>query len=135
MSSFKGLEVWREAHDLALEVYRVTTAFPKEELHGLTSQLRRAATSVPANIAEGCGRGGEAEFGRFLQISMGSASELEYHLLLATDLKLVGPEQYQGLEVRLLRMKRRLNALLQKVRAEVPQKRTRAALSEVKSHN
>ncbi|MGA9994068.1 MAG: four helix bundle protein, partial [Pyrinomonadaceae bacterium] len=87
MRDFREFKVWVKSHDLTLEVYKVTAAFPKEELYGLTSQIRRASASIPANIAEGCGRSGNPELCRFLQISMGSASELEYHLLLAHDLK------------------------------------------------
>ncbi len=75
--------VWQKAHELTVEVYKATTSFPGNEVYGLTSQMRRAGVSIPANIAEGCGRDGDAEFGRFLQIAMGSASELEYHCLLA----------------------------------------------------
>jgi four helix bundle protein len=89
MKSFRGLKVWHSAHQLTLAVYKATAKFPKEELYALTSQMRRAASSIPANIAEGCGRGTDADFGRFLQIALGSASELEYHLLLAFDLKLL----------------------------------------------
>ncbi|HXJ93219.1 MAG TPA: four helix bundle protein [Terriglobia bacterium] len=71
---------------MTLNIYKATRTFPRDELYGLTSQTRRAAASVAANIAEGCGRMGGAEFSRFLQIAMGSASELEFHLLLAHDL-------------------------------------------------
>ena len=83
MQDFRQLKVWRKAHSLALAIYKGTVRFPRTELYGLTSQIRRACVSIPANIAEGCGRGGDPELGRFLQIAMGSASELEYHLLLA----------------------------------------------------
>jgi len=85
--SFKELAVWEKAHRLALEMYRVTKQFPKDEVYGLTSQMRRASVSISTNIAEGCGRNGDAELGRFLQIAMGSASELEYLILLAGDLQ------------------------------------------------
>src|SRR5215510_13350212 len=86
MKDFRDLKVWSKAHELALSCYRGTEQFPKHEMFGLTSQIRRAAVSVPANIAEGCGRRGNAELHRFLQMAMGSASELEYHLLLSRDL-------------------------------------------------
>jgi len=86
MKNFKELNVWLKAHQLVLAVYQVTKSFPSDELFGLTSQMRRAAASIPANIAEGCGRSSDAEFARFLYISFGSASELEYHILLAHDL-------------------------------------------------
>lgn len=89
MAQFKKLEVWQKAHLLALAVYRATTSFPREEQCGLTAQLRRAAGSVPANIAEGCGRRGDGEFARFLRIAVGSVTELEYHCLLVKDLGLL----------------------------------------------
>ena len=89
------LKVWQKAHQLTLKVYRITAAFPREELYGLTSQLRRACSSIAANLAEGCGRNGDMEFARFCSMAMGSASELEYHLLLAKDLKLIKPVDYQ----------------------------------------
>jgi four helix bundle protein len=89
MRDFREIKVWAKAHRLTLEVYRVTATFPGEEIYGLTSQLRRSAVSIPANIAEGFGRGGNTELARFLQIGMGSASEVEYHILLAWDLNLL----------------------------------------------
>ena len=89
MRDFKQLKVWRKSHNLTLQAYKVTEAFPREETYGLTSQIRRASSSIPANIAEGCGMDGNAQFARFLQISMGSATELEYHILLARDLGLI----------------------------------------------
>ena len=95
MKNFRDLKVWEKAHRLALQVYRITSTFPKDELYGLTSQMRRASTSIPANVAEGCGRGGDAELSRYLRIAMGSASELEYHILLAKDLGLLKHETYQ----------------------------------------
>ncbi len=89
MRSFHELLVWQKVHQLTLNVYVASRGFPREDLYGLTSQIRRAASSVAANIAEGCGRDGNNEFRRFLEIAMGSASELEYHLLLARDLQLL----------------------------------------------
>jgi four helix bundle protein len=85
MRDFRSLQVWTKAHRLTLAVYATTSGFPRGELYGLTSQIRRSATSIPANIAEGCGRNCDAELARFMQFAMGSASELEYHLLLAHD--------------------------------------------------
>ena len=117
MQGFRRLNVWEKAHELTLEVYRATARFPKEELYALTSQLKRAASSVAANIAEGCGRGSDAEFGRFLLISMGSASELEYHLLLARDLKFLSEEDYRSLNERATEVKRMLASLIQKTRS------------------
>src|SRR6188508_3362419 len=98
LGSYRDLKVWEKAHHLTLAVYAATRAFPREELYGLTSQVRRAAASVPANIAEGRGRYGKAEFGRFLQIALGSACELDYHLLLAHDLTYISSEEHRCLE-------------------------------------
>jgi four helix bundle protein len=86
MKDFRDIKVWQKAHDLTLEIYKATRSFPKDELYTLVSQIRRASVSIPANVAEGCGRGTDSELRQFLQIAMGSASELEYHLVLARDL-------------------------------------------------
>lgn len=94
MKDFRDLVVWQKAHDVALRVYQFTRPFPTEERYGLTAQLRRSASSIGANIAEGCGRGSDADFRRFLHIAMGSASELEYHLLLSRDLHYLGENDY-----------------------------------------
>ena len=118
MQDFRKLAVWQRSHQLALDVYARTASFPKEELYGLTSQLRRASTSVPANIAEGCGRGGGADLARFLQIAMGSASELEYHLLLARDLKMLPAEHYAALQDGVVEVKRMLSGLIGRVRGK-----------------
>jgi four helix bundle protein len=91
---FHELKVWQKAHQLTLAIYHVTATLPREELYGLTSQIRRSCSSIPANLAEGCGRSGDADFARFCTIAMGSASELEYHLLLAKDLKLIKPKDH-----------------------------------------
>lgn len=118
LRDFRNLKVWRKAHDLTLAVYQATRRFPREELFGLTTQIRRSCESIPANIAEGCGRDGSAELNRFLQIAMGSASELEYHLLLSHDLKLLSDLQYERLSGELIEVKRMLASLIQKLRAE-----------------
>jgi|SRR5215211_4005593 len=89
MKSFRDLKVWEKGHELTLSVYKATAKFPNEERYGLTSQIWRSSVSVPANIAEGCGRGSDADLARFLQIVAGSASELEYHLLLAKQLNML----------------------------------------------
>ncbi|MFQ5734047.1 MAG: four helix bundle protein [Planctomycetaceae bacterium] len=94
MKDFRDLKVWEKAHQPALLVYRITKSFPKDELYGPTSQLRRSAKSVPSNIAEGCGRGSDADLARFLQIAMGSASEVEYQLLLSRNLEYIDSKQY-----------------------------------------
>lgn len=117
MKDFKDLNVWKKSHALALAVYKATGNFPKQELYTLTSQLRRTAGSVPANISEGCGRGADPEFGRFLQVAMGSASELEYHLLLAHDLRYLSDEAFNQLTRNVVEVKRMLASLLGKVKA------------------
>ena len=86
MQSFRNLRVWEKSHQLTLDVYTSSKAFPRDEMFGLTSQMRRASASIGMNIAEGCCRKGDTEMARFLQIAMGSASELEYQFLLAHDL-------------------------------------------------
>ncbi len=89
MRDFRKYSAWHDAHLLTLEVYKITQLFPKEELFGLTSQLRRAASSIPTNFAEGCGSNSGKEFGRFLNIAIASCSEVEYLLLLVSDLKYI----------------------------------------------
>jgi len=118
MKDFHELQVWQKAHQLTLAVYRVTAPFPREELFGLTSQLRRASSSISANLAEGCGRTGDAEFSRFCSIAMGSASELEYHLLLGKDLGYIKAKDYQELSQRTIEVKKMLAALIQKLTAD-----------------
>ena len=112
MQDFGNLKVWKRAHQVALDVYKHTTSFPAEEKYGLTSQVRRSATSVPSNIAEGCGRGSDADFARFAQIAVGSASELEYQLLLAHDLQLLSKADYHKLSRDVQDVRRTLNGLL-----------------------
>jgi four helix bundle protein len=118
LKDFRKLKVWEKSHHLTLEVYKATATFPRAELYGLTSQIRRACVSIPANIAEGCGRGGDAELARFLQIAMGSASELEYHLLLARDLGLLNSPDYEQRAEKVTEVKRMLTSFIQKLRAE-----------------
>jgi four helix bundle protein len=113
---FRTLRVWQVAHTLTLEIYRVTANFPRDELYGLTSQVRRASSSIPANIAEGCGRGSDPDLARFLQIAMGSASELEYHLLLARDLRLIDDDDYQVVTDLAIQTKRMLSRFIGRLR-------------------
>jgi four helix bundle protein len=119
LEDFKDLKVWAKAHELALAIYRQTHRFPRDEIYGLTSQLRRAAASIGANIAEGCGRRSDPEMKRFLQIARGSASELEYHLLLAKDLHFLGDEDFTRLEQKVLEVQRMLAALVQRLQGPV----------------
>jgi four helix bundle protein len=118
MQDFRNLKVWTKAHMLTLEVYKSSKAFPRDEIYGLTSQMRRAAISVGANIAEGSCRKGDADFARFLQMAAGSASELEYHLLLTRDLELLKASDYQRLSSEAVEVKRMLASLTQKLRAD-----------------
>ncbi len=106
MEDFKNLRVWVKAHELTLAVYQKTRTFPKEEMYGLVSQLRRASASVGANIAEGCGRRSDAEMRRFVQIARGSANEVEYHLLLAKDLEYMTVDEHKDLEAKILEIQR-----------------------------
>ncbi len=117
MKDFKNLIAWSRAHELTLKVYGVTKNFPRDEAFGLTSQLRRACASIPANIAEGCGRSGDAELARFLTIASGSASEVEYHLLLAHDLKYLSQSDYGKLNGEVNELKRMLTAFIHRLRA------------------
>ena len=118
MKDFRQLKVWEKAHQLALAVYKATKSFPKEELYGLTSQIRRASMSIPTNIAEGCGRNTDAEFARFLQIAMGSASETEYQLILAHDLEFLSKDAHEQLHTDVEEVKRMLASLLKTLRAD-----------------
>src|SRR5215831_18664939 len=118
MRDFHELTVRQKAHQLVLAVYQITKTFPHEERYGLTSQLRRSSASIRANLAEGCGRNGDAEFARFCSIAMGSASELEYDLLLAKDLKLVNLKDHTELLQRSTELKRMLTGLIQKLIAD-----------------
>ncbi len=118
MQDFRNLKVWGKAHALTLEVYKSSKAFPPNEMYGLTSQMRRASVSIGANIAEGACRRGDVDFARFLQMAVGSASELEYHLLLAHDLELLKGTDYQRLSNEAVEVKRMLASLMQKLRAD-----------------
>lgn len=116
MKDFRDIKVWRRAHNLVLKVYEVTKPFPREEVYGLTSQIRRAAASVPTNIAEGCGRNTDAELARFMEIASGSASELDYLLLLARDLDLLLEVSYKELSVELVEIRKMLTTFIKTVR-------------------
>jgi len=118
MQSFRNLKLWEKAHAVTIEIYTASRSFPKEELYGLTSQMRRASVSIGANIAEGSCRKGDTEFGRFLQIAMGSASELEYHLLLARDLRILQATDYERLSTGIVEVIRMLAALIRTCRGD-----------------
>ena len=97
MRDFHKLMIWQRSHRLTLEIYKISKTFPKSEIFGLTSQIRRAVSSIPTNIAEGCGRNSSKEFAHFLQIAIGSATEVEYQLLLAHDINYINDDDYQVL--------------------------------------
>jgi len=120
MKNFRDLQIWHRSHALTLEVYRITRAFPKSKLHGLVSQMRRSSSSVPTNIAEGCGRNTEKAFARFLYNAMGSASELEYQLILVCDLEYIPRDTHEKTNSELAEIKRMLNAFIQKLRSSSP---------------
>jgi four helix bundle protein len=115
MRDFRQLLVWEKAHRLALASYAGTARFPREELYGLTSQIRRCAASIAANIAEGCGKDGNPEFHRFLQMASDSGSELEYHLLLARDLSMLSVAEHRKLEMMVDEVRRMLASLIRRV--------------------
>jgi len=117
MKDFRKLKVWILAHDLTKRIYKITDGFPKAEIYGLISQLRRASVSIATNIVEGSSRGSDADFSRFVQIAIGSASEVEYLLLLSKDLSLISNPDYEQLDFDVNTLKRMLITLLKKLKA------------------
>jgi four helix bundle protein len=118
MRAPKGLHVWQKAHQLTLRVYKETEAFPQRERFGLSDQTRRASASIPANIAEGCGRRSQRDFARYLQVCNGSTNELEYHLLLARDLGYLKDGSHMIMDKDLAELRQMLSSLLRKVRKD-----------------
>lgn len=116
MQNYKDLKVWEKAHQFTLAVYKESAIFPKKETYGLTNQLRRASSSIPANIAEGCGKNSKLDFANFLNISLGSANEAEYFILLSKDLNYITLEMYEILTKLVNEIKAMLIALITKVR-------------------
>lgn len=116
MQNYKDLKVWEKAHGFTLRIYEMTKAFPKEEIYSLTNQVRRAAASIPANIAEGCGKNSKLDFANFLNIALGSANESEYYLLLSRDLNYLKEEDFAELLKTINEIKAMLIALITKVR-------------------
>jgi four helix bundle protein len=115
---FRQLKVWQKAHVLVLDLYRHARTFPPEERFGLTAHLLRSATSIPSNIAEGCGRNSDIELARFLSIAAGSASETEYQLLLARDLGYLPEPVHHGLDAQVNEVKRMLNSFVQRLQQD-----------------
>ena len=123
MRNFRQLEVWKKSHVLTLDIYRLTAEFPTTERYGLCSQLQRAAASIGANLAEGCGRESDTDFRRFVQIACGSACEVECHLLLARDLGLLSQDNYHSLDDRINEVKRMLTGLSRHLDTEIADQR------------
>lgn len=117
MQDFTQLVVWRKAHELTVSIYKITANIPSEEKFGLISQIRRASVSIESNLAEGCGRDGDKEFARFVDIAMGSSFELRCQLLIVKDLGYINSNQYQLFESKILEINRMLGGLLKKLRA------------------
>jgi four helix bundle protein len=113
---YKKLNVWEKSHELALDIYKASANFPKDEVYGLSSQMRRACVSIPSNLAEGCGRKGDTELSYFIQIALGSSNELEYQLLLAHDLQFINNELFNNLNDQVDHIRRMLILLLKKTR-------------------
>ncbi len=116
MKDFRTLKVWEKSHNLTLDVYKITRNFPKDGLFNLTSQFRRATYSIGLNIAEGCGRNSDADFGRFLVIALGSANEVDYCILLSKDLEFINLDEYKVLNEKIEEIKKMLSALIRKVK-------------------
>jgi len=118
MKDFKELHVWQKSHLLTLAVYKTTKSFPRDELYGLISQIRRSAVSVPSNISEGCGRLSDKELAHFLVIANGSASELAYQLLLSKDLEYISESDYNQFDQDLTQIRKMLNAFIKKLNSK-----------------
>lgn len=115
MRNFKKYDVWKLNHVLTLKIYEITKSFPQEEIYGIISQIRRASSSIPTNISEGCGRDSDSEFNRFLTIALGSASEVEYLTILSKDLKYLDEDLYVELNEDINTIKRKIYTLKQKL--------------------
>jgi len=115
MRDFKKYDIWQLSHAFTLEIYKIRTYFPKEELYGLTSQIRRASSSIPTNISEGCGRNTDKEFNQFLNIALGSANETEYLLILSNDLNYISEEIFKNLEAQINTIKSKIYKLKEKL--------------------
>lgn len=118
MQDYKKLVVWQKAHALSLVIYKMTENFPKHELYGLVSQIRRAVVSIATNIAEGTGRNSNPDFSRFLQIAYGSASEVEYLILLSSELNYINFDIANKMNADIQEIKKMLSSLLKKLRTE-----------------
>lgn len=116
MRNFQELTVWQKGHELTLKIYNITRLFPKEEIYGITSQMRRSSSSIPTNIAEGCGYNSNGEMKRFLTIATGSSTELEYQLILARDLNYIDSKTHAELTNSLISIRRMLYSFIQSLK-------------------
>ena len=125
MRDYKKYDIWKLSHFLTLEIYKITEGFPKEEVFGLTSQIRRASSSVGINIVEGCGRGSDEDFKRFLRNASGSAFEVEYILLLSKDLNYISEEKFIELTPKAEELKMKISKLILKIEEDINKKKNR----------
>lgn len=116
MRDFRKYNIWELSHQLTLDVYAISDSFPKSEIYGVTSQIRRASASIPTNISEGCGRDSDSEFNRFLTIALGSASETEYLIILSNELKYIERDSFEKLNEQINTIKRKIYSLKQKLK-------------------
>ena len=123
MRDYKKYDIWKLSHFLTLEIYKITEGFPKEEVFGLTSQIRRASSSIGINIVEGCGRGSDEDFKRFLRNASGSAFEVEYILLLSKDLNYISEEQFLKLSPKAEELKMKISKLILKIEEDINKKK------------
>ena len=123
MRDYKKYDIWKLSHFLTLEIYKITEGFPKEEVFGLTSQIRRASSSVGINIVEGCGRGSDEDFKRFLRNASGSAFEVEYILLLSKDLNYISEEKFLELSPKAEELKIKISKLILKIEEYINKKK------------
>jgi len=119
MGGYRRLEIWKKSHSLTLEIYRITKEFPENEKFGLVSQMTRAASSIPSNIAEGYGNIHLKIFQRHLGIARGSAYELEYQLLLAKDLNYIDKEEYEKINAEIVELKKMLTGFIKSVISKI----------------
>ena len=119
MRDFRKLAVWEKSHQVVLKIYRIAADFPTDEKYGLARQMQRAASSIPTNIAEGCGHKSDPEFARYLQLAAASASELEYQLLLAKDLGYLEEDKYRDITAAVEELKKMLASFIRRVRARI----------------
>ncbi len=115
MRNFRELQIWQKSHQFTLKTYLFTKNYPKEELFGLTSQMRRSSASIPTNIAEGCGRNTNPDFKRFLVIASGSSAELEYQLILSKDLDYISELTFNKLEKELIEIRKMIHSFIKKI--------------------